>query len=154
MPLGTNNLEVQFQLCWLVSWRRDAPRCRASWPFLKEPGPGEVNRCPQWDFSVLGSTSVLRSTPCLGGEWGRRVLNIRATNPTPGSCRRDLIDACSLYEFSPQSIHKWQKRQPDGQAVFYGHSKQFFRIMIGITSAGAGRLIMYWRQHDKLAEGP
>ena len=46
---------------------------------------------------VLFSTPVLCSTSCLGGKWGRRVLNIRATNPTPGSYRQALIAACSLY---------------------------------------------------------
>ena len=100
MPLGTTNLEVEFQLCWLFSSSWDAPECTA-WPSLKQPGPGEANRGPpQWALSVLCGTSVLCSTSCLGGEWGRRVLNIRATNPTPGSYRRDLIDACSLYSIS------------------------------------------------------
>ena len=46
MPLGTTNLEVEFQLCWLFSSSWDAPECTASWPSLKQPGPGEANRGP------------------------------------------------------------------------------------------------------------
>ena len=73
------------------------PSAELAGPPWSNQAPGELNCGPRWARSVLRSTTVLRSTPCLGGEWGRRVLNIRATNPTPGSCRRDLIDACSLY---------------------------------------------------------
>ena len=77
----------------------------AGWP-LKQAGqrderscpPGEASRGPRWALSVLCSTTVLRSTSCLGVEWGRRVLNIRATNPTPESYRRNIINACSLYK--------------------------------------------------------
>ena len=37
---------------------------------------GETNRGPRWALSVLCSTSVLRSTSCLGAGRPRRVLNI------------------------------------------------------------------------------
>ena len=53
-----------------------------------------MNRGPRPARSALRSTSVLRSTSCLGGEWDVHVLSIRAT---PESYRQNLINACSLY---------------------------------------------------------
>ena len=73
------------------------PSAQLAGPPRSNQAPGELNRGPRWARSVLRSTPVLRSTSCLGGEWGVHVLIFRATNPTPESCRRTLINACSLY---------------------------------------------------------
>ena len=73
------------------------PSAQLAGPPWSNQAPGELNCGPRRARSVLRSTSVPRSTSCLGGEWAVQVLNIRATNPTPDSYRRNLINACSLY---------------------------------------------------------
>ena len=63
MPLGITNLEVEFQLCWLFSSSWDAPKCTASWPSLKQPGPGEANRGPPggpYQYCAVHQYSVVR----------------------------------------------------------------------------------------------
>ena len=87
---GHKKSEVEFQL------RRCAFLESGCTQVQTWSGPGEANRGPRWALSVLCSAPVLRSTSCLGGEWGVQVLSIRATNPTSGSYRQALIDACSL----------------------------------------------------------
>ena len=92
---GHKKSEVEFQLCRCAF---PEPGCTQvqSWP-----GPSESNSSPPGGpyqyHAVPCSTTVLRSTSCLGGEWVRRVLNIRATNPTPECYRRNRINTCSLY---------------------------------------------------------
>ena len=83
VPLCTRNREAKFQLWWMLSLSRDAPKCRAGLPALLEvtrPWQSEL-WSTQWALSVLCGTPVLRSTPCLGAEWGVQVLFVPPTPP-------------------------------------------------------------------------
>ena len=87
MPLGTTNLEVEFQLCWLFSSSWDAPECTASWPSLKQPGPGEANRCPPsgpYQYCAVHQYSVVRRVWGASGVAGFLIF----APPTPP---QDLI---------------------------------------------------------------
>ena len=82
VPLGTKTLEVEFQLCCCASCIGIHPGAgQPGRPSLKQAGPGKRNVVPRWGLAVPGSTSVLRSTSCLGPGGVAIFLNRSASTP-------------------------------------------------------------------------
>ena len=70
VPLGTNTLEVKFQLCWCASCIGIHPGAgQPGRPSLKQAGPGERNVAPggPWQYHAVQQYSVVRSAWGPGG---------------------------------------------------------------------------------------
>ena len=83
---------------------RDTPKCRAAWPALFEVGRPRLTKCgpgPGGPWQYPRSTTVLRSTSCLGARRCRHLLKSIRLHTTPFSYGRSLNTACSLYPASP-----------------------------------------------------
>ena len=78
---------------------RDTPKCRAAWPPLFEVARPRLTKCgpgPGGPWQYPRSTTVLRSTSCLGARWCRHLLKSIRLHTTPYSYWRILNTACSL----------------------------------------------------------